>query len=82
MQSGKVDRNKVSLSTEVEALYWTARLGATRAAVEQAVQSVGTSPDAAAEWLRNVSIPPVREATSHPPAACGPGFRGKPDRSS
>lgn len=53
MQSGKVDRNKVSLSTEVEALYWTARLGATRAAVEQAVQSVGTSPDAAAEWLRS-----------------------------
>ena len=50
MQSGKVDRNKVSLSTEVEALYWAARLGATQAAIEQAVKSVGTSPDAAAEF--------------------------------
>lgn len=53
MQSGKVDRNKVSLSTEVEALYWTARLGATRAAVEQALQNAGTSPEATAEWLRS-----------------------------
>jgi len=53
MQSGKVDRNKVSLSTEVEALYWAARLGATQAAIEQAVKSVGTSPDAAAEWLHS-----------------------------
>jgi len=52
MQSGKIDRNTVSLSTEVEELYWTARLGATRAAVEMAVQNAGTDPDAAAEWLR------------------------------
>jgi hypothetical protein len=52
MESGKVDRNKVSIATEVEELYWTARLGATREAIETAVQKAGTNPEAAAEWLR------------------------------
>jgi hypothetical protein len=65
MQSGKVDRNKVSVSTEVEALYWTARLGATRAAIEQAVQSVGTRPEAAVEWLRSHEL--CHERPASPP---------------
>jgi len=75
MQSGKVDRNKVSLSTEVEALYWAARLGATQAAIEQAVKSVGTSPDAAAEWLQSHRLCHERLP---PPGIPGPGLRGKP----
>jgi hypothetical protein len=53
MEPGKVDRNKVSLSTEVEELYWTTRLGATRSAIEMALQNAGTSPEAAGEWLRS-----------------------------
>jgi hypothetical protein len=52
MESGKVDRNKVSLATEVEELYWTARLGATREAIVTAVRNAGTNPEAAAKWLR------------------------------
>ena len=70
MQSGKVDRQKVSLSTPVEELYWTTRLGATRSAIEMAVQNAGTSPDAAAEWLRGHRLcherpaPPSQQRTS------------------
>lgn len=74
MQSGKVDRNKVSLATEVEVLYWAARLGATQAAIEQAVNSVGTSPDAAAEWLHSHNLCHERPAA---PGTHSAGLRGK-----
>ena len=67
MQPGKVDRNKVSLSTQVEELYWTTRLGATRSAIEMAVQHAGTSPEAAAEWLRKNHL--CHERPSSPPRA-------------
>lgn len=67
MQSGKIDRHNVSLSTEVEQLYWTVRLGATRSAIEQAVQSVGPSPEAAADWLRSHQL--CHERPASPPRA-------------
>lgn len=68
MQLGKVDRNTVSLATQVEELYWTARLGATREAIEMAVQHAGTNPEAAAQWLHLNHLcherPPTPRATT------------------
>jgi hypothetical protein len=49
--AGKIDRNHVTLSTEVERLYWETKLGATRVNIWHAVDEVGDDPAAVTKYL-------------------------------
>ena len=49
--SARIDRQRVSLATEAEALYWEVKLGATRAAIAEALQEANDDPAAIAGWL-------------------------------
>ena len=49
--SARIDRTRVSVSTEAECLYWEARLRAHRADIGAAIEEVGTEPTAIATWL-------------------------------
>ena len=49
--SARIDRTRVSVSTEAECLYWEARLRAQRADIRAAIEDVGPAPAAVATWL-------------------------------
>jgi hypothetical protein len=69
MQPEKIDRKRVSLARATEEIYWTARLGATREAVERAIAAVGTNPDRVADWLAQNHLCHERPGPSRTPAA-------------
>lgn len=49
--SARIDRHRVSLATEAETLYWEVKLGATRAAIAEALHETHDDPAAVARWL-------------------------------
>ena len=49
--TARIDRTRVSVSTEAECLYWEARLRADRADIRAAIEEVGTAPAAVETWL-------------------------------
>jgi len=49
--SARIDRTRVSVSTEAECLYWEARLRAHRADIRAAIGDVGPEPAAVETWL-------------------------------
>ena len=51
--SARIDRTHVSLSSEAATLYWETKLGATRAAIAEAIATVGDDPPAVEHWLAN-----------------------------
>jgi len=50
--NSKIDRNRVSLSTDIHRLYWQTKLGADGADIAEAMTEAGSEPRAIASWLR------------------------------
>jgi hypothetical protein len=51
--SARIDRQRVTLASEAESLYWETKLGATRAAIAKALAEVGDDLPAVEHWLAN-----------------------------
>ena len=45
------DRQHVTLANETECLYWETKLGAARAAIQDAITAVGDQPNTVHGWL-------------------------------
>jgi hypothetical protein len=64
---GKVDRQHVTLATDVSSLYWETKLGAARGDIEQAIRAVGEAPDDVARWLRDAHKSHIRPEVQRSP---------------
>lgn len=49
--NARIDRALVALGSDIELLYWEAKLGASRLAIGVAMESVGNDPGAVRQWL-------------------------------
>jgi hypothetical protein len=55
-----IDRQRVTLTTEVECLYWEAKLGAGRADIREAIDAAGSEPQAVERWLQETHRSHIR----------------------
>lgn len=53
---GPQDRSRINLSEDYEIRYWTDKLGVSKAQLEQAVRTVGSSSEAVENELRRSAL--------------------------